>query len=318
MKRLFRDADGVCLVPQGCVVCIGAFDGVHRGHAALLARARERARHAGLPLAVVSFEPLPRQHFQGRDTLPRLTSPRQRLRLLAEHADLVGLLRFGKAMAQTSAEDFVRRVLIARLRAREVWVGPEFRFGQGRRGDLNLLRTMGALAGFSADAVSAETDSGARISASRIRDALAANRFEDAAILLGRSFAMEGHVVRGAQLGRKLGFPTANLRIRYGRAPVGGIFAVRVHGAGLSHWPAVASLGTRPTVNGVEPLLEAHLFDFDGDLYGKLLSIEFVAKLRDERRFDGLDALVEQMHYDAAQARQALTRSPELEQALTQ
>jgi riboflavin kinase/FMN adenylyltransferase len=317
MKRFFRDADGPCLAPQGSVVCIGAFDGVHRGHAALLAHARRRAQARRLPLVVVSFEPLPRQHFQGHATLPRLTSPRQRLALLLAHCDAVGFLRFGHELASTPAEDFVHRVLVSRLAAREVWVGPGFRFGHERRGDLGMLGAIGAVRGFSADAIEPQFDGGERISSSRIRAALGESRFDDAAALLGRRFAIEGHVVRGAQLGRKLGYPTANLRIRHGRAPVHGIFAVRVHGAGLSHWPAVASLGTRPTVNGVEPLLEAHLFDFDGDLYGRILSVDFVARLRDELKFDGLDPLVQQMHRDAAQAREILARGPHLEEALT-
>lgn len=317
MKRFFRDADGASLAPHGSVVCIGAFDGVHRGHAALLAHARRRAQARGLPLVVVSFEPLPRQYFQGRDAMPRLTSPRQRLGLLLRHCDAVGFLRFGRKLAHTPAEDFVRRVLVARLSAREVHVGPGFRFGHERRGDLAMLKAIGAVSGFSAEAIEPQAEGGERISASRIRAALAAGDFDGASVLLGRPFAMEGHVVRGQQLGRKLGYPTANLRLRWGRAPVHGIFAVRVHGAGLSHWPAVASLGTRPTVAGVEPLLEAHLFDFDGDLYGRVLSVEFVAKLRDELKFDGLDPLVQQMHRDAAQARGILARGPNLEEALT-
>jgi len=318
MGTIFRDADGACLAPHGSIVCIGAFDGVHRGHQALLAHARRRATARALTLVVLSFEPLPRQYFQGHDAVPRLSSPRQRMRLLAAHAELVGILRFGSRLAHTRAEDFVRQVLVARLAAREVWVGPGFRFGHERRGDLDLLRTLGALYGFSADAIEAQHDDGARISSSRIRAALGDGEFAPAARMLGRPFTMEGHVVRGRQLGRKLGYPTANLRIPYGRAPISGIFAVRVHGAGMQHWPAVASLGTRPTVNGVEPLLEAHLFDFDGDLYGRMLQVEFVAKLRDELRFDGLPALVEQMHRDAAQAREILARGPNLEEALTQ
>lgn len=317
MKRFFRDADGASLAPQGSVVCIGAFDGVHRGHAALLSHARRRAQARGLPLVVLSFEPLPRQHFQGRDAVPRLTSPRQRLALLLRQSDAVGFLRFGHRLAQTGAQDFVRRVLVDRLAAREVWVGPGFRFGHERRGDLAMLQALGAVAGFSAGSIEPHAHEGERISSSRIRAALAAGAFDAAATLLGRPFAIEGHVARGQQLGRRLGYPTANIRMRWGRAPVHGIFAVRVHGAGLSHWPAVASLGTRPTVAGVEPLLEAHLFDFDGDLYGRVLSVEFVAKLRDELKFDGLDPLVQQMHRDAAQARDILARGPNLEEALT-
>jgi len=306
MKRLFRDAQGSVLAPRGSVVAIGAFDGIHRGHQHLLARVRDRAAALALDSATLSFEPLPRQFFQGRDGVTRLASPRLRIRELLSRVDRVGLLRFNARLAETSAEDFVAATLVGRLRAKEVWVGPGFRFGHGRRGDLALLQVLGNEHGFVANEVESIESDGARISATRIRAALAESHFEEAARMLGRPFAMGGHVVRGAQLGRKLGYPTANLRIPYGRAPVHGIFAVRVSGAGLDDWPGVASLGTRPTVAGTEPLLEAHLFDFDGDLYGRLLSVEFIAKLRDERHFASLDALVAQMAEDSSAARAAL------------
>ncbi|HET7844980.1 MAG TPA: bifunctional riboflavin kinase/FAD synthetase [Xanthomonadales bacterium] len=306
MKRLFRDAQGSVLAPRGSVVAIGAFDGIHRGHQHLLARVRDRAAALALDSAAVSFEPLPRQYFQGRDGVTRLASPRQRIREMLSRVDRLGLLRFDKRLAETEAEAFVADVLVERLRTKEVWVGPGFRFGRGRRGDIAMLQALGALHGFVANEVESIESEGARISATRIRAALLESRFAEAETLLGRPFTMGGHVVRGAQLGRKLGYPTANLRIPYGRAPVHGIFAVRVNGPGLDGWPAVASLGTRPTVAGTEPLLEAHLFDFDGDLYGRLLSLEFVAKLRDERHFASLDALVAQMDEDSRAARAAL------------
>ncbi len=306
MKRFFRDADGPVLVDRGSVVCIGAFDGLHRGHAALLARAKERADALGLPLAVVSFEPLPRQHFQGHTAVARLSSPRQRIGALLGAADLVCMLRFQRALADTPAEEFVRRVLVARLAAREVWVGPGFRFGHERRGDLALLAALGTGYGFTAHALEAVVEDGQRISASAIRDQLRRGDFSAAARSLGRPYAMSGRVVRGQQLGRTLGYPTANVRVRYGRPPLHGIYAVRVDVGVLRDWPAVASLGTRPTVDGRELLLESHLFDFDGDLYGQLMEVRFVAHLRDEVRFDSLDALVEQMHDDACRARRLL------------
>jgi riboflavin kinase/FMN adenylyltransferase len=309
MTRLFRDAQGSVLAPRGSVVAIGAFDGIHRGHQQLLARVRDRAAARSLESAVVSFEPLPRQYFQGRDGVTRLTSPRQRIGEILSRVDRIGLLRFDQPLAETEAEAFVASVLVGRLHAREVWVGPAFRFGRGRRGDLALLQELGARHGFVAHEVDSVESDGARISATRIRAALAESRFGEAAAMLGQPFTMGGRVVHGAQLGRKLGFPTANLRIPYGRAPVHGIFAVRVHGPGLQAWPGVASLGTRPTVAGTEPLLEAHLFDFDGDLYGRLLSIEFVAKLRDERHFASLDALVAQMAEDSNAARAVLEKN---------
>jgi riboflavin kinase/FMN adenylyltransferase len=187
-----------------------------------------------------------------------------------------------------------------------VWVGPEFRFGHGRAGDLALLRTMGELHGFAANEIPPMQVDGERVSSSAIRALLAAGDLDAAVRLLGRPYAIAGKVVRGLQLGRKLGYPTANLRLGGKMPALGGIFATRVHGAGVAAWPSVASLGTRPTVKGTERLLEAHLFDFDGDLYGQRIEVEFVAKLRDELRFDDLDALTAQMHRDAAQARAIL------------
>ena len=306
MSSRFRDLSGPCLTPAGAVVAIGAFDGVHRGHQALLTRVRERAKALELAAAAISFEPVPRQFFQGRSSFPRLSSPGDKCRRIGALVDVVGLLRFNAALAATRAQDFVERALVQRLAAREVWVGPAFRFGHARQGDIVLLKSLGAQHGFTACEFERLDAEGERVSSTRIRAALAAGRFATAAELLGRPFSMGGHVVRGQQLGRTLGYPTANLRVPWGAPPVQGVCAVRVTGAGLQHWPSVASLGTRPTVGGVEPLLEAHLFDFDGDLYGQRLEVEFVAKLRDEQRFDSLAAMVAQIDRDAAEARAIL------------
>lgn len=306
MGTFFRDATGPCLTPRGAVVCIGAFDGVHRGHRALLAHVRERAHELGLASVALSFEPVPRQFFQGRSSFARLTPPGVKLRLLREDVDYVGLLRFNALLANTSAQEFVDDVLVQRLAAREIYVGPGFRFGHQRRGDLELLKQAGARFGFVAHEIEPVVEAGERISSSRIRNALRAGDFVSAAAWLGRPFTMGGHVVHGNQLGRKLGFPTANMRVPWSAPAVDGVCAVRVSGAGLTRWPAVASLGTRPTVGGVEPLLEAHLFDFDGDLYGQRLEIEFVSRLRAEERFGSLDALVAQMSRDAHLARAIL------------
>ena len=312
MSRLFRDIDGECLCPYGSVVCIGAFDGLHLGHRALVDRAVVRARELGVEAVALSFEPLPREFFAGtqypsQPTPSRLSLPRAKFESLrALGADRVGLLRFDARMAALSARDFIEHVLVRRLHAREVWVGPEFRFGHGRAGDLALLREMGEHHGFVANEIPPMLVDGARVSSSAIRALLATGELDAAARLLGRPYAIAGKVVRGAQLGRKLGYPTANLRLGGKTPALGGIFATRVHSAELQGWPAASSLGTRPTINGTERLLEAHLFDFDGDLYGQRIEVEFVAKLRDELRFDDLDALTAQMHRDAAQARAVL------------
>jgi riboflavin kinase/FMN adenylyltransferase len=314
MTRLSRDVAGPCLAPRGSVIAVGAFDGLHRGHQALLTQVRERAEVLGCSAAVVSFEPLPRAYFSP-EPLPRLSSVRDKLRGFAaagmEHSLL---LRFNLALTGMSAEDFVRRVLVERLATREVWVGGDFRFGHKRAGDMALLERMGAEWGFSACTMPVIQLNGTRVSASRIRGLLAAGEFSGAEPLLGRSFVIEGKVEYGNQLGRTLGYPTANIHLRQRVAPVQGIFAVRV-GLGESEcsWPGVASLGVRPTVNQVShPLLEVHLFDFEGDLYGQRMAVEFVAKLRDEQKFDGLEPLKVQMALDSSRARELLGMNPQL------
>jgi riboflavin kinase/FMN adenylyltransferase len=306
MNKVHRDVAGPCLAPQGSVVCIGAFDGVHRGHRMVLERVRERAERLHAVPVAVTFAPIPRAYFA---ELPTLSAPREKIGALLEAGmERVLMLRFNAAMAAMSAEDFIARVLVERLAAREVWVGEGFHFGHQRKGDLALLQQLGIDEWFTADVVAPFVLGADRVSSSRIRAALAAGEFDTATELLGRPFAIGGHVVRGQQLGRKLGYPTANIRLGSRVAPVGGVFAVRVHGVGDRVHAGVASLGTRPTVadGSHEPVLEAHLFDFDGDLYGKRLEVEFVRKLRNEEKYRDLDTLVKQIDRDAAAARKIL------------
>ncbi len=309
MTHPFRDVRGGPLCPQGSVACIGAFDGLHLGHQALLRRAGERARALGVPMVAVGFEPLPREVF-AHPPRPRLMLPGAKLAGLKQlGADCTGLLRFDAQLAEMPAEAFVRTLLSERLRVREVWVGPDFRFGHKRGGDIHTLQRLGRALGFDAGAIEPVLLDGERVSSTRIREALRIGDFDAAKRMLGRPYAIGGHVVRGAQLGRTLGYPTANLRFG-GRTPaLSGIYATWVHGVGPAPWPSVSSFGTRPTVDGREPLLEAHLFDFAGDLYGRRIRVEFVARLRDEERFDDLPALVAQMHRDAAQARAILNQT---------
>ncbi|MFK2905619.1 bifunctional riboflavin kinase/FAD synthetase [Dyella ginsengisoli] len=314
MIKLSRDVAGACLTPRGSVVAIGAFDGLHRGHQALLAQVHERALALDVEPVVVSFEPLPRAYFS-RDPLPRLSSVREKLRGFdAAGVTQALLLRFNAALAAMSAEDFVRRVLVERLAAREVWVGGDFRFGHRRAGDVAMLERLGEAFGFVARTMAPVTLHDERVSATRVRELLAAGNFAAAAPLLGRPFVIEGKVEYGKQLGRTLGYPTANIHLRERVSPIHGIFAVRIGlGDGECAWPGVASLGVRPTVNEVaEPLLEVHLFDFEGDLYGQRMAVEFVGKLRDEQKFDSLDALTAQMERDAAAARAMLGMNPVL------
>jgi riboflavin kinase / FMN adenylyltransferase len=311
MSVLFRDFSGPAISPRGSVVCIGAFDGLHLGHQHVLNVARARADAAGLDLVVVSFEPLPREYFGKQDPPARLILAGQKFRQLrALGADAVGLLRFNKALAQTSAASFISELLVKRLNARQVLVGPDFFFGSGRQGDLAMLQSVGLASGFSAEAVAAQQHQAQRISSSLIRNDLQHGRLHEAAQKLGRAYSIEGKVVRGKQLGRTLGYPTANIRLQRKKPALMGIYATWIHGVGQQPIAGVSSLGTRPTVNGREPLLEAHLFDFDDDLYRRRIRVEFVCKLRDEIKFDTLDALVMQMDQDAARARAVLAQQP--------
>lgn len=307
MNRLCRDLAGPSLARGGSVVCIGAFDGVHRGHAALLSHVRERAALLGLTAVAISFEPIPREYFARGAPVPRLASAREKIELIAQAGmSTLLLLRFDAALAAMPAQAFIEDVLVARAGAREAWIGADFRFGHARRGDATMLQAVGARLGLVAEVMPDIEWDGERVSSSAIRAHLAASDFDAAAHLLGRRFSIGGRVVRGQQLGRKLGYPTANIRLGRRTSPIGGIFAVRVHGVDALPLPGVASLGVRPTVNGIEPLLEAHLFDFDGDLYGRRIAVEFVRKLRDEEKFDNLDAMVRQIDRDAAAARAIL------------
>jgi len=307
MTQLFRDVEGKPLCPGGSVVCIGAFDGLHRGHQALVGHARDRARELSLPAVALSFEPLPREYFSRQQPPARLLLPRAKFEgLRALGMDLVGLLRFNTDLVAMSAEDFIGQLLLERLSAREIWVGPDFRFGNGRRGDVAMLRRVGSGRGLAVQEIAPVLVDGERVSSSRLREHLACGDLKAAEGDLGWRYAIAGKVVRGPQLGRTLGYPTANIRV--GRKPpaLSGIFATWVHGVGDTPRASVSSLGTRPTVQGKEPLLEAHLFDFDGDLYGQRIEVEFVAKLRDEVKFDNLPAMVVQMDIDSRQARRAL------------
>jgi riboflavin kinase / FMN adenylyltransferase len=301
--------------PNGAVVAIGNFDGLHLGHVALIGRCQRLAAGAGasggggnrLAVAVATFEPLPQAFFRPQQAPARLSTVYQKLDTLrALGVDLAWLTRFDAQFAGLSARDFVERVLVADLGARHVVVGEDFRFGRGRQGDVALLRELGTELGFAVHVEPAVHRNGERISSSGIRAHLAAAEFDAAAECLGRPFRMEGRVIRGARLGRKLGYPTANLRIRAEPSPVVGVLAAFARVAGGAWRPAVTNLGRRPAVGGQELLLEVHFFDFDGDLYGQRLEVQFVAKLRDERGFQRIEDLVEQMQRDEQTARTIL------------
>jgi riboflavin kinase / FMN adenylyltransferase len=306
--ELVRGLHNLRATHRGCALTIGTFDGVHVGHQAMIARLREHARRLQLPATLVTFEPTPREYLDPANAPGRLTRLRERLPLLA-HAgvDRCIVLRFDEHLRTVRGAEFVERLLDRRLGTRALVVGHDFRFGFRGEADVEALRAAAPAHGFELDVLEPVTIDGERVSSSGVRAALATGDLERAARWLGRRYSMHGRVIRGERLGQKLGFPTANLRLHRRVSPLAGIFAVRVHGVVSDRGLAgVASLGTRPTVDGTEVLLEAHVFDFDGDLYGRCLEVEFVGRLREERKFASLEALVAQMHEDARQARAIL------------
>ena len=292
---------------RGCAVTIGNFDGVHLGHRAMLERLGRHAARLAVPATVMTFEPTPREYFAPARAPARLTRLREKLELFAAAGvERCVVLHFDRRLQIMRGDSFARELLSRKMGAREVVVGSDFRFGAGGEADVALLQKLGPTLGFGVDVVEPVLADGERVSSSAIRAALARADLEHAGRLLGRPYAMHGKVIRGEGLGRKLGFPTANMRVHRRVTPLDGIFAVRVRGIDRHALPGVASLGTRPTVGGREVLLEAHLFDFDQELYGRWLAVEFVKRLREERKFESLEAMVVQMHVDARQARTAL------------
>ncbi len=306
--RVIRDNPGRQLL-KSSVVTIGNFDGLHRGHQALIGLCKSLAenRHS---IAVVTFEPLPQAWFQPDAAPARLMSVRQKLEFLsAEGIDVAWLLRFNQALAGTDAESFIQSVLVNTLAAKHIVVGEDFRYGKARQGDIDSLRRSGERSGFEVHAVPMIDIDGCRVSSSNIRQYLASGDLEQAAHLLGRPFSMAGKVIGGRQLGRELGYPTANIRLAVSPSPLKGVFAIRTRWDDSGWHDGVANLGTRPAVGGEGFLIEAHLFDFEGDLYGRKLEIEFIKKLRDEAHFEVIDDLVVQMREDERQARVCLAQN---------
>lgn len=305
--QLIRGVNGLRGRGAGCAVTIGTYDGIHLGHQALLMRLREHAARLGTAAVLLTFEPTPREYLVPANPPARLTSLRERWRLLAPlGVDYLWLLRFNEALRNLSAEGFAQ-LLVSELAPRVVVVGHDFRFARHGEATAPVLAEAGRRLGFEVDVLPAVTLEGERISSSAVRTALARSDFALARRWLGRPWSMRGRVQPGSRLGAQLGFPTANVPLERRRAPVNGIFAVRVHGVAGAARAGVASLGTRPTIGGTEALLEAHLFDFKGDLYGREIEVEFVARLRDEECFASLEALTEQMERDAAEARSILS-----------
>lgn len=300
-----------CLPRAGCALTIGGFDGIHLGHQALLGAVRNAGGARGVPAVVMSFEPTPKEFFSADSPPARLMRFRDRFEAFrAAGMDAFFCPRFDAGMAAMPPGEFIERLLVRGLRVRHLVIGDDFRFGARGAGTADDLTAAGEQHGFDVQRIDSVFVGDQRVSSTLVRAALARGDLDLVRRLLGRAFRVTGRVVRGKQLGRTLGYPTANIRLHRRRSPVHGIFAVRVGGIGDAPMDGVASVGTRPTVNGVGTLLEVHLFDFDADLYGQRLSVEFVAKLREEEKFDSLAALIEQMQHDEAAARAALAGTP--------
>ena len=314
--RIFRHFDDVPANLKGSVVAIGNFDGVHLGHQALIEQAHWQARTVGAPVSVLAFEPHPQEYFRPGPSSIRLTPLRMKARLLAElGVDAFFALNFDAAMAGRTAEQFVGEVLKDGLGVSGVVVGPDFEFGKGRGGNVPKLRTWGATEGFFVTGFDMVRSGAEKISSTRIRDLLAAARPEEAARLLGRYWAVEARVEHGDGRGRTMGFPTANMHLGHCFQPAFGVYAVRVtitdNEREVARRDGVANFGIRPMYETKVPLMEAHLFDFDGDLYGKHLMVELIAYIRPEAKFDGLPALIAQIGRDAAKAREILAATPQ-------
>lgn len=303
--QLIRSIHAILPYQQGGVVTLGNFDGVHLGHQALIQRVVAEARSQALPSTVVTFEPHPFEFFnQSSLTIPRLTRMREKFCALRDlGADNVCILKFNQSLADLSASEFVTTVLHRGLKAKHVIVGDDFRFGKKRQGDFLLLKQLGNELGYTVESMETVQIEGERVSSTRVRQALMDGDQAQVRRLLGRSYSLMGRVRQGDQRGRQLGFPTANIFLHRKLAPLRGVYTVYMHGISDQPLPGVANLGVRPTVDGTRMLLEVHLLDFNQDIYGRHVCVEFCEKLRDEMRFDGLDKLIEQIKTDVEQSK---------------
>ncbi len=278
---------------RGCVATMGAFDGVHHGHQKVLSQLLQKSKELGLPSVVIVFEPLPREYFAPVKSPARLMSFRERYLALSDcgiHSLL--RIRFDEMLSRMPAQDFIQRVFVEGLDIRYIVVGDDLRFGRDREGDFSLLKTAGDRYGFDVVDTRTQKEDGERISSTRVREALESDDLELAERLLGRPYTICGKVIVGQQLGRTLDVPTANLRLKRYRAALSGVYAVEVSGFDERTIPGVANIGTRPTVDdSVKAILEVHLLDFNENLYGKMISVSFKKKIRDEKKFSSLDEL---------------------------
>lgn len=292
---------------RGCAATIGNFDGVHLGHQKVIDAVCQAAKATDRPACVVSFEPLPVEYFAPAEKIqPRLTHLREKYRALQQqNIDQLLILPFASKLANTSANDFIRQVLVDGLQVGHLFVGDDFRFGHNRVGDFELLQQASTVHSFKLQRSDTHRHSDERISSTRIRKLLIDGQLELAATLLGRHYALQGRVEYGAQLGRTIGFPTANIALKNRQQPLRGVFAVNAAiDSSVTAIAGIANLGNKPTVNGTRVTLEVHLFDYSADLYGKTIRVEFLQKIRDEKKFDSFDELKQAIANDENTARQ--------------
>src|ERR1700679_416951 len=307
--ELVRGLHNISRRHRGCVLTVGNYDGVHLGHQQMIGVLKTRAAELRSTATVLVFEPSSKEFIDPDGAPPRLTRWREKfLALAAQGVERLVTLRFDDCMRAMTPRSFVDALIVEKLGARHMVVGDDFRYGSNAEGTIESLRVAGKAHGFGVEQIAPFVFDGVRVSSTAVRERLELADYSGAARLLGHPYRMMGRVVPGRRLGRTLGFPTANLQVMRRKSRVWGILAGKVRGIAFETLPGYASLGTSRTVNGVWPLLEVHVFDFSGDLYGRSIEVEFVAKLRDEVKFDSLDALVVQMKLDDARARDLLSK----------
>jgi len=301
--ELIRGLQNIRSKHHGCVATIGNFDGVHLGHQAVLGQLAEKAVELSLATVLITFEPQPMEYFVPDKVPARLTRFREKILALQRYSvDRVCCLSFNDKLANLSAQDFIEQILVQKLGVKYLVVGDDFRFGQNRTGTFDILVEAGKHYGFQVVSMHTFEIDAERVSSTRIRRALEKGDMATAEKLLGRCYRMSGRVAHGEKLGRELGFPTANIHLHRHASPVQGIYVVEVFGLDLEPLPAVASVGTRPTINETKALLEVFLLNFDQDIYGRHIQVSFLKKLRDEEKYDSLEELTQQIQLDVEQA----------------
>ncbi|ABV35804.1 riboflavin biosynthesis protein RibF [Shewanella sediminis HAW-EB3] len=305
--ELIRGIHNILPAHHGCVLTIGNFDGVHRGHAEVISKLVQKARQLKVPATLMTFEPQPQEMFRGENAPARLSILRDKIFLLEELGiDRLVCINFNAKFASLPAEDFIDKLLVESLGVKYLVVGDDFCFGKQRKGNFNMLKSAGEQHSFAVVSTQSFLLGDKRVSSTEIRDLLAKGKMEQARRLLGHPFTLCGKVAHGEKIGRTLGFPTANIALKRQVSPVRGVFAVKLYWDNSDTYEGVANIGFRPTVNGQVCQLEVHLFDFDGDLYGRTVEVELVAKIRDEQPFQSLEALKRQINNDADKAKALL------------